>query len=161
MLSATAQSHCCDGQADRPADVEGEARDYLAVTLDVAPSTVNVRVIMDDTPHARRVQERSDRIRAARAQVRAIEAETAELVRELAKDGVPTRDIATLTRVAASPGARGREGRSPTGHLRHAIQAPPRQQFPGRAFPGRACPCRAHPGSPPYIPMLKAPCALG
>ena len=87
-------------QAVRLADVEGEARDYIAVTLDVAPSTVNVRVIMDDTPHARRVQERSDRIRAARAQVQAIETETAELVRELAKDGVPTRDIATLTGVS-------------------------------------------------------------
>lgn len=87
-------------QAVRLADVEGEARDYIAVTLDVAPSTVDVRVIMDDTPHARHVQERSDRIRAARAQVQAIEAETSELVRELAKDGVPTRDIATLTGVS-------------------------------------------------------------
>ena len=87
-------------QAVRLAGVEGEARDYIAVTLDVAPSTVNVRVIMDDTPHARRVQERSDWIRAARAQVQAIETETAELVRELAKDGVPTRDIATLTGVS-------------------------------------------------------------
>ena len=87
-------------QAVRLADVEGEARDYIAVTLDVAPSTVNVRVIMDDTPHARRVHERSDWIRAARAQVQAIETETAELVRELANDGVPTRDIATLTGVS-------------------------------------------------------------
>jgi predicted RNA binding protein YcfA (HicA-like mRNA interferase family) len=91
-------------QAARLADVEAEARDYIAVTLDVAPSTVDVRVIMDDTPHARRVQERSERIRAARAQADAIEAEaareTADLVHELAQDGVPTRDIATLVGVS-------------------------------------------------------------
>lgn len=91
-------------QAVRLADVESEARDYIAVTLDVAPSTVDVRVIVDDTRHARHVQERSERIRAARAQAQAIEAkaasETAALVRELAQDGVPTRDIATLTGVS-------------------------------------------------------------
>lgn len=91
-------------QAVRLADVESEARDYIAVTLDVAPSTVDVRVIVDDTRHAHRVQERSERIRAARAQAQAIEAEaaseTAALVRELAQDGVPTRDIATLTGVS-------------------------------------------------------------
>ncbi len=91
-------------QAVRLADVESEARDYIAVTLDVAPSTVDVRVIFDDTRHARRVQERSERIRTARAQAQAIEAEvaseTAALVRELALDGVPSRDIATLTGVS-------------------------------------------------------------
>lgn len=91
-------------QAVRLADVESEARNYIAVTLDVAPSTVDVRVIVDDTRHARHVQERSERIRAARAQAQAIEAkaasETAALVRELAQDGVPTRDIATLTGVS-------------------------------------------------------------
>lgn len=91
-------------QAVRLADVQSEARDYIAVTLDVAPSTVDVRVIVDDTRHAHRVQERSERIRAARAQAQAIEAEaaseTAALVRELAQDGVPTRDIATLTGVS-------------------------------------------------------------
>ena len=84
--------------------MESEARDYIAVTLDVAPSTVDVRVIFDDTRHARRVQERSERIRTARAQAQAIEAEvaseTAALVRELALDGVPSRDIATLTGVS-------------------------------------------------------------
>lgn len=36
----------------------------------------------------------------ARAEVQAVEAETPVLVRELAKDGVPTRDIATLTGVS-------------------------------------------------------------
>ena len=61
-------------QAVRLADVESEARNYIAVTLDVAPSTVDVRVIVDDTRHARHVQERSERIRAARAQAQAIEA---------------------------------------------------------------------------------------
>jgi hypothetical protein len=45
-------------QAVRLDDVEGEARDYIAVTLDVAPSTVDVRVVMDDTPNARHLQER-------------------------------------------------------------------------------------------------------
>lgn len=91
-------------QAARLADVETEARDYIAVTLDVAPSTVTVHVVMCDTPHARRVQERSERIRAARTKVLAIEAETAretaDLVHELAADGVPTRDIATLVGVS-------------------------------------------------------------
>lgn len=46
-------------QAARLADVAAEARDYIAVTLDVRPSTVDVRVTVDDTPHAHDVQARS------------------------------------------------------------------------------------------------------
>ena len=91
-------------QAARLAEVETEARDYIAVTLDVAPSTVNVRVVMDDTRHARGLQERAERIRVARAQAEVIEAEatreTEILVRQLVQDGVPTRDIATLVGVS-------------------------------------------------------------
>lgn len=91
-------------QAARLADVETEARDYIAVTLDVAPSTVDVHVVIDDTPHARRLQERAERVRAARQQVVAIETEalreTGLLARELTRDGVPTRDIATLVGVS-------------------------------------------------------------
>lgn len=39
-------------QAARLADVEAESRDYIAVTLDVAPSTVQVRVIVDEAEGA-------------------------------------------------------------------------------------------------------------
>jgi predicted Zn-dependent protease len=91
-------------QAARLADVAAEARDYVAVALDVRPSTVDVRVIMDDTPHAHDVQARSERILAARQQAQALEAATAEdaqaLARELTRDGVPMRDIATLVGVS-------------------------------------------------------------
>jgi len=91
-------------QAARLADVAAEARDYIAVTLDVPPSTVNVRVIVDDTPHAQDVQARSDRILATRQQAEALEAAAIEdaqaLVRELTRDGVPMRDIATLVGVS-------------------------------------------------------------
>lgn len=91
-------------QAARLADVAAEARDYIAVTLDVPPSTVDVRVIVDDTPHARDVQVRSERILATRQQAEALEAAAIEdaqaLVRELTRDGVPMRDIATLVGVS-------------------------------------------------------------
>jgi hypothetical protein len=91
-------------QAARLADVDAEARDYIAVTLDVPPSTVKMRVIVDDTPHARCVQDRSERIRVHREMAEQHEAqavaETAVLARELAQDGVPTRDIATLVGVS-------------------------------------------------------------
>ncbi len=91
-------------QAARLADVAAEARDYIAVTLDVPPSTVDVRVIVDDTPHARDVQARSERILATRQQAEALEAVAIEdaqaLVRELTRDGVPMRDIATLVGVS-------------------------------------------------------------
>lgn len=91
-------------QAARLADVAAEARDYIAVTLDVPPSTVDVRVIVDDTPHARDVQARSERILATRQQAEALEAAAIEdaqaLVRELTRDGVPMRDIATLVGVS-------------------------------------------------------------
>lgn len=91
-------------QAARLADVAAEARDYIAITLDVPPSTVEVRVIVDDTPHARDVQARSERILATRQQAEALEAVAIEdaqaLVRELTRDGVPMRDIATLVGVS-------------------------------------------------------------
>jgi predicted Zn-dependent protease len=91
-------------QAARLADVAAEARDYIAVALDVRPSTVDVRVIMDDTPHARDIQARSERILAARRQAEALEAAAVEdaqaLARGLTRDGVPMRDIATLVGVS-------------------------------------------------------------
>ena len=91
-------------QAARLAGVAAEARDYIAVTLDVPPSSVDVRVIVDDTPHARDVQARSERILATRQQAEALEAVAIEdaqaLVRELTRDGVPMRDIATLVGVS-------------------------------------------------------------
>ena len=74
-------------------------------------STVDVRVIVDDTtcpPRAGTIRANP----AARAQAQTIEAkaasETAALVRELAQDGVPTRDIATLTGVSFNASANSR-----------------------------------------------------
>jgi hypothetical protein len=91
-------------QAARLADVAAEARDYIAVVLDVRPSTVDVRVIVDDTAHAHDVQARSERILAARQQAQALEAAAVEdaqaLALELRRDGVPMRDIATLVGVS-------------------------------------------------------------
>jgi predicted Zn-dependent protease len=91
-------------QAARLADVAAEARDYVAVALDVRPSTVDVRVVVDDTPHAPDVQARSEQILAARQQAEALEAIAVEdaqaLARELVRDGVPLRDIATLVGVS-------------------------------------------------------------
>lgn len=91
-------------QAARLADVADEARSYIAVTLDVPLSSVDVRVVIDDTPHARNVQERSQQILAARQQAEALEAsaidEARALARELAGDGIPMRDIATLVGVS-------------------------------------------------------------
>jgi ribulose 1,5-bisphosphate synthetase/thiazole synthase len=91
-------------QATRLADVVAEARDYIAVALDVRPSTIDVRVIVDDTPHARDIQVRSEQILTARRQAQALEAAAVEdaqaLARELTRDGVPLRDIATLVGVS-------------------------------------------------------------
>lgn len=91
-------------QAARLADVADEARSYIAVTLDVPLSSVDVRVVIDDTPHARNVQERSQQILAARQQAEALEASAIDaaraLARELAGDGIPMRDIATLVGVS-------------------------------------------------------------
>lgn len=42
-------------QARRIDDVADEARDYLAVTLDVAPSSIEVEVIIDDIGNARMI----------------------------------------------------------------------------------------------------------
>jgi hypothetical protein len=91
-------------QAARLTEVATEARDYIAVVLDVRPSTVDVRVIVDDTPHASDVQARSKRILAARREAAALEAAAVEdaraLARELTCDGIPLRDIATLVGVS-------------------------------------------------------------
>nr|WP_237708357.1 hypothetical protein [Mycobacterium marinum] len=91
-------------QAARLADVPDEARSYIAVALDVPISSVDVRVRISDTPHARNVQERSQRILAARKEARALEDEAMQqaqaLAKELAGDGIPMRDIATLVGVS-------------------------------------------------------------
>jgi hypothetical protein len=91
-------------QASRLADVADEARDYIAVTLDVPPSSVDVRVVMDDTPHVRDVQTRSEQILAARQQAEELMARAMEssraLARQLTSDGVPLRDVATLVGVS-------------------------------------------------------------
>jgi transposase-like protein len=61
-------------------------------------------VIIDDTPHARDIQARSEQILTARRQAQALEAAAVEdaqaSARELTRDGVPMRDIATLIGVS-------------------------------------------------------------
>lgn len=87
-------------QARRLSEVEDEARDYIAVTLDVAPSTIDIEVIIDDFGQARNVQERSVWIRAARKLIEQLEddvqRETQALTTELTAENVPMREIAQL-----------------------------------------------------------------
>lgn len=87
-------------QARRLAEVESEARDYISVTLDVAPSSVHVQVIVDDFAQVYDVQERSAWIRAARRLIEQLEndvqRETRALTAELTAEGVPLREIAYL-----------------------------------------------------------------
>jgi hypothetical protein len=87
-------------QARRLAEVEREARDYLAVTLDVAFSTVDVEVVIDNAHLPPNVQQRSEQLLNKRAQIAVMQEEvakdSAELARELAAESVPVRDIATL-----------------------------------------------------------------
>lgn len=75
-----------------------------SVSLDLAPSKVQVNVIIDDTPHAHNVNERVQRIRSDRAKAAALESDTvsqtAILVHELTADGFPVRDIATLAGIS-------------------------------------------------------------
>ncbi|GAA5065419.1 hypothetical protein [Nocardia callitridis] len=87
-------------QARRLAEVEEEARDYIAVTMDVAPSTVEVEVVIDDLGSARNVQERSTWIKAARQLIEQLEQdvqrETKILADELTSEKIPMREIAEL-----------------------------------------------------------------
>ncbi|WP_330253117.1 hypothetical protein OG874_00430 [Nocardia sp. NBC_00565] len=87
-------------QARKLSEVEDEARDYIAVTLDVAPSTVEIEVIIDDFGRAHNLQERSNWIRAARKLIEQLEddvqRETQALTTELTAENVPMREIAQL-----------------------------------------------------------------
>lgn len=87
-------------QARRLSEVEAEARDYISVTLDVAPSTIDVDVVIDDFGGVRNLQERSTWITAARKLIEQLEddvqRETKVLTDELAAEGVPVREIAEL-----------------------------------------------------------------
>lgn len=91
-------------QAKRLEQVAVEARDYIAVALDVPYSEVEVHVLIDDLGPVRDVHSRSARIRAARAQAEALLAEaqreTDALARDLAAQEVPIRDIAFVTGVS-------------------------------------------------------------
>ncbi|NKY48312.1 hypothetical protein [Nocardia cerradoensis] len=88
-------------QARRLDDVADEARDYVTLTLDVAPSTIDIEVVIDDLGGVRNINERAARIRAGRAEIERIErenqAEAQALAVELAEQGIPLRDIASLT----------------------------------------------------------------
>lgn len=87
-------------QARRLSEVEDEARDYIAVTLDVAPSTIEIEVIIDDFGQVRNVHERSVWIRAARKLIEQLEddvqRETQALTTELTAENVPMREIAQM-----------------------------------------------------------------
>ncbi|WP_306365382.1 hypothetical protein [Nocardia sp. CC227C] len=87
-------------QARKLSDVEEEARDYISVTLDVAPSTVEIEVVIDDFGEVRNLQERSSFIKAARKLIEQLEddvrQETQALTAELTAENVPMREIAQL-----------------------------------------------------------------
>ncbi|WP_433600388.1 hypothetical protein ACQPXH_00505 [Nocardia sp. CA-135953] len=87
----------------RLADAESVARDRLAIETDTAVSAIEVQIVVQDIGHTPNLQQRS----AALLEKRALEAslkkqiadETDALVRELDSEGIPARDIATLTGV--------------------------------------------------------------
>ncbi|WP_433681866.1 hypothetical protein [Nocardia sp. CA-119907] len=87
-------------QARRLSEVEREARDYIAVTMDVAPSNVEVRVVLDDVGLTAEALARSEELRALRATADDIQeqitAKSAVLAKELAAKRLPVRDIAAL-----------------------------------------------------------------
>jgi hypothetical protein len=88
-------------QARRIDDVADEARDYVAVTIDAPPSTVEIEVVFDDIGRAHDVNERAARIRAVRAEIerleREVQTDAQALAVELADENVPLRDISSLT----------------------------------------------------------------
>ncbi|WP_330251421.1 hypothetical protein OG874_35585 [Nocardia sp. NBC_00565] len=87
----------------RLADAESVARDRLAIVTDMAASAIEVEIVVQDVGPTPNLQQRS----AALLEKRALEAslkkqiadETDALVRELDSEGIPARDIATLTGV--------------------------------------------------------------
>ncbi|WP_433523997.1 hypothetical protein ACQPZ2_01745 [Nocardia pseudovaccinii] len=87
-------------QARRLSEAEREARDYIAVTMDVAPSTVEVRVVLDDVGLTAEALARSEELRALRAEADDIQeqitAKSAALAKELTAKRLPVRDIAAL-----------------------------------------------------------------
>lgn len=87
-------------QARRLSEVEREARDYIVVTMDVAPSNVEVRVVLDDVGLTTEALARSEELRALRAKADDIQeqitAKSAALAKELAAKRLPVRDIAAL-----------------------------------------------------------------
>ncbi|QIS06783.1 hypothetical protein F5X71_34735 [Nocardia brasiliensis] len=82
------------------ADVAAAAKNLIVSTLDVAPSTVDVAVIVDDFAGISDVQLRSERIHKARGHIRdlqeGVQAETNALALELDDAGLSRRDIAYL-----------------------------------------------------------------
>ncbi len=91
-------------QARQLSDVEREAKDYVIVTQDLAPSAVDIRVIVEDFDHAKKVQSRSDRLHKVREQLeqltQEVQSATDEFVRELDRDGLTLVDIATLAAIS-------------------------------------------------------------
>ncbi len=93
-------------QAKRLGDVATEARDYIAVTLDLSPSAIDIDVTftLDDLAPGRDINAHTQRIRETRDQIAALQTklltESAELAVVLDRAGIPTRDIATLVGLA-------------------------------------------------------------
>ncbi|WP_155981543.1 hypothetical protein [Nocardia sp. BMG111209] len=100
VVEIPALGEAAQTQARRLTEVEAEARDYIGVALDLAPSAVDIEVVIGDIGRAHDVQRRSERIRAARAEASRLEQEaqreTQLLAGELAAEKIPVRDIATL-----------------------------------------------------------------
>jgi predicted RNase H-like HicB family nuclease len=89
-------------QARRLIEVEANAREAIAVTLDVPvdSETIHVTVAVDDIDVTTRVERiREDRARAAELE-RAAATEATELAADLAGAGVAMRDIGSLLGVS-------------------------------------------------------------
>ncbi|WP_130915728.1 hypothetical protein [Nocardia cyriacigeorgica] len=109
-------------QAKRLGDVATEARDYVAVTLDLSPAAIDIDVTftLDNLAPGRDINARIQRIRDTREQIAALQTmlltESAELAVEFDRAGIPSRDIATLVGLACHAGSA--VGRSERGDSR-------------------------------------------
>lgn len=91
-------------QARRIADIEEEASDAIAVTLDVPRSQVRVNVVLEDTGTATNIDKRTVHITGLRDDIAHLESELArnqrQLAADLAADEIPVRDIGTILGVS-------------------------------------------------------------
>ncbi|PPJ06394.1 hypothetical protein [Nocardia cyriacigeorgica] len=96
-------------QAKRIGDVATEARDYVAVSLDISPTTIDIDVTFtfDALAPGHDINARARQIRETREQIAALHTklltESAELAVELGQIGIPARDIVTLVGLSFQP----------------------------------------------------------